>query len=116
MNETIIRPLTLDKSWEYTLLKWRHIVDNGGSDGGLLAEFPYMGELEAECGLCEYYQYGHGGCDRCPAQQGEVSCYHRTASIFQQWLHASDDKKYEYSVQMLDMLTMEYTKFLKTHK
>jgi len=45
-----------------SIKKWKYIVENGGSDVGLIDAIPKLKDCEENCGYCEKYEDCIDGC------------------------------------------------------
>jgi hypothetical protein len=50
--------------YNYTILKWRYIVNNNGSEDGLIEAYPELLNFNSYCSYCEFFICK--GCVGCP--------------------------------------------------
>lgn len=49
--------MTKKQAKELCIKKWEYIVNNNGSDKGLINEIPELENLACECAYCELYYF-----------------------------------------------------------
>lgn len=60
--------MTKEEAKELCILKWEYIVNNEGSEDGLINKYPELNKLLYECAYCELYFNDNSKhhCDNCP--------------------------------------------------
>ena len=69
-----VEPLELIQMHKSVRNKWEYIVNNNGSDEGLLVKFPELTFMTNHCAYCERFITNYD-CDCCPIAEKHYACY-----------------------------------------
>lgn len=68
--------MTKQKAKELCILKWQYIVDNNGSNDGLVEKYPQLSMLRCNCAYCELYvntaSKKNMHCVKCPIKPSKL--------------------------------------------
>ena len=108
--------MTLKNAIELSIIKWKWIVKNDGSEGlELEKDHPELKDMQDSCGLCEYYRSAvvnrkgsrfmesFKECIKCPLYEYGDGCT-ISGSLYDNWYEATCDDEKKTAQAMLDTL------------
>ena len=69
--------MTIEEAKIWAIKKWEYIIDNNGSESGLINKYPELEIFVSECSYCElFYDAGANSCVGCPLViKGNIKCW-----------------------------------------